>query len=424
MSSVLQLLLSRPPLAWLDITVEEARGLAKGGAFSKTNTYCVIQCGGDVHSTACKKNTTTPSWKEKITFRVTDLSHHALLKIYLYNKGMREDSLIGLVEVRLQKLFDQQPKEEWLPLFPSANNLNTKHKQVGEVRVSMQLVLTSQAKEVKLKKKPVFILEAMVKSLTANGELAAKDSGQGVEESNSNSSNATPSSPDSPKVDRSSADVSDPSSSPSELVLLNNLGGITCLSIPTRMNTCDILLFSSKHALSYATKLLTHSKWDHVGLVINFRGVLTLLESTYGSGVQINHLDDRLKNFIEKGTRVGVRRLQTPLTADQKETLVYFIHDMLGRPYEKNLLELVRAVGVSGKENPGSSKKEDLSSVFCSELVAAALQKIGLLSTAWPANEYAPADFASSAIDNRLMKCVYSPVQVFGRRIPFENGSR
>jgi len=53
--------------------------------------------------------------------------------------------------VRLQKLFDQQTKEEWLPLFPSNSNLN--HKQVGEVRVSMQLILTSQAKEVKLKKK-------------------------------------------------------------------------------------------------------------------------------------------------------------------------------------------------------------------------------------------------------------------------------
>lgn len=419
MSSVLQLLLSRPPLAWLEIIVEEAKGLSKGGAFSKPNTYCVVQCGADAHRTGSRKNTTSPSWKEKLTFRVMDLSHHALLKIYLYNKGMREDSLIGLVEVRLQKLFDQQPKEEWLPLFPSNSNLNTNHKQVGEVRVSMQLILTSQAKEVKLKKKPVFLLEAMVNTLTANGELAGKDSAQGADDINGQLSL-----PDSPKTDRAEGGES----TPSELVLMNELGGIACSSIPIRMNTCDIVLFSSKHALSYATKLLTHSKWDHVGLVINFKGVLTLLESTYGSGVQINHLDDRLKNFMERGTRIGVRRLQTAMTPEQKEALVYFIHDMLGRPYEKNLLELVRAVGSASKENSnntsGSKKDHDLSSVFCSELVAAALQKIGLLSSSMTSNEFAPADFAIATLDNRLVKCVYSSVQLFGRRVPFEAGSR
>jgi len=54
---------------------------------------------------------------------------------------------------------------------------------------------------------------------------------------------------------------------------------------------------------------------------------------------------------MERGTRIGVRRLQTVMTAEQKEALVYFIHDMLGRPYEKNLLELVRAVGSASKEN-------------------------------------------------------------------------
>jgi len=91
-----------------------------------------------------------------------------------------------------------------------------------------------------------------VNALTSNGELAGKDSPPGADDNGQQ----RPPSPDSPKVEH--ADGGEPSQS--ELVLLNDFGGIACSSIPVRMNTCDIVLFSSKHALSYATKLLTHSK--------------------------------------------------------------------------------------------------------------------------------------------------------------------
>jgi hypothetical protein len=38
--------------------------------------------------------------------------------------------------------------------------------------------------------------------------------------------------------------------------------------------------------------------------------------------------------------------------------------------------------------------KEDLSSLFCSELVAEAYQKMGLLTEQLPSNEYIPKDFS------------------------------
>lgn len=40
---------------------------------------------------------------------------------------------------------------------------------------------------------------------------------------------------------------------------------------------------------------------------------------------------------------------------------------------------------------------EDLSNMFCSELVAEAYQQIGLLADGLPSNEYVPGDFASTA---------------------------
>ncbi len=53
-------------------------------------------------------------------------------------------------------------------------------------------------------------------------------------------------------------------------------------------------------------------------------------------------------------------------------------------------MELVKAA----YDGPFGRNTEDLSSLFCSELVAEAYQRLGLLSEAKPANEYTPADFS------------------------------
>jgi hypothetical protein len=64
------------------------------------------------------------------------------------------------------------------------------------------------------------------------------------------------------------------------------------------------------------------------------------------------------------------------------------------RPYERSELELLKAA----YEGPlGQSKGEDLSSLFCSELVAEGYQAMELLPE-WPkglpSNEYIPLDFS------------------------------
>lgn len=67
-----------------------------------------------------------------------------------------------------------------------------------------------------------------------------------------------------------------------------------------------------------------------------------------------------------------------------------FRHEISGRPYETNKIELLKAAydGLFG------DNKEDLSSLFCSELIAEAYQKMGLLTEKLPSNEYIPKDFS------------------------------
>jgi hypothetical protein len=75
-----------------------------------------------------------------------------------------------------------------------------------------------------------------------------------------------------------------------------------------------------------------------------------------------------------------------------RAALLAFYQEARGRPYERNRLELFRSV----YDGPlGDNRKEDDTSFFCSELVAEAYQRMGLLPPNPPANEYTPHDFSS-----------------------------
>jgi len=58
------------------------------------------------------------------------------------------------------------------------------------------------------------------------------------------------------------------------------------------------------------------------------------------------------------------------------------------------MLELIR----SSWDGWGGLNKENLDSIFCSELVAEAYQRIGILNKRLPSNEYTPQDFSQERI--------------------------
>jgi hypothetical protein len=180
--------------------------------------------------------------------------------------------------------------------------------------------------------------------------------------------------------------------------------------IRTKIDTGDIFLFSGKGFISAGIKLLTKSKWSHLGMALRLPEYDTVLiwESTTlndlldvetgkaRKGVQLNLLSERIRTYDGK---VGYRKLIAHKTPGMLKELLDFRKEVKNRPYEKSELELIRSAydGYFGKN------KENLSSLFCSELVAEAYQRMNLLSEALPSNEYTPKDFA----ENLKMKTGY-----------------
>lgn len=90
------------------------------------------------------------------------------------------------------------------------------------------------------------------------------------------------------------------------------------------------------------------------------------------------------------------------------ETLMYLRNEFQGRPFEKDLFELVRAkVDFTDKYLPFFRTNEGpdaMDSIFCSELVSFAYIACGLLEPGKAASEYTPRDFSTKAAEPLNLK--------------------
>ncbi len=158
--------------------------------------------------------------------------------------------------------------------------------------------------------------------------------------------------------------------------------GIPSTIIPFRLDVGDIVLFSSSHFLSYGTKIFTRSKWDHVGVVVRWsNNTLRFLEAN-AEGVKLYRLDEKLLSALSE-CKIAIRRLYAERTDGLIDRLHDFIMKMKGRPFKGNVIDLAKAAGKSGT-------KEDMSSLFCSQLCAGAYKAMGLLSPDKQSTDYVP----------------------------------
>lgn len=196
------------------------------------------------------------------------------------------------------------------------------------------------------------------------------------------------------------------------------------------LDTGDIVLFSRKNVLMLLWQWLTGCRWTHVGMVIRSHDTQQVLlwEST-----TLNNLCDRFSGIAQAGVQavllsqrirtykgdVAFRKLDGQLDPQTRRRmygkLCSFRRAMQGRPFERNLAELLRAFfdiskerftsmcrrssGPNGRDKDtghDALQRRSWSSIFCSELVAGAYQKMGLLVEAdKEAKEYTPEDFSS-----------------------------
>ena len=175
-----------------------------------------------------------------------------------------------------------------------------------------------------------------------------------------------------------------------------------------KLKTGDVVLFSGKGGISAGIKWATLSRWSHVGMIVVLPeyDFVTVWESTTLSsivdldtklphkGVQLVPFSSRIEGY---GGEVAVRQLDG-VTFDDGDikNLMLLRRKLAGKKYEQDKIELIKAA----YDGPLGRNSEDLTSLFCSELVAEAYQRLGLLSEDKPSNEYAPADFS----DKRQLK--------------------
>ena len=169
------------------------------------------------------------------------------------------------------------------------------------------------------------------------------------------------------------------------------------------LDTGDIVLFRGQTLFSRLIQRATRSAWSHVAMVMRLpeydflalwesAGLGTVPDMRSGEiarGVQLVPLSERVRSCAGA---IAVRRLEgITLGITARESLMRLRGELRGRPYERSLVDLVRA----SYDGAGGANAQDLSSLFCSELVAEAYQRLGLLGDGVPSSEYTPADFAA-----------------------------
>jgi hypothetical protein len=164
----------------------------------------------------------------------------------------------------------------------------------------------------------------------------------------------------------------------------------------------DIVLFSGTTPASSLVQIPTNSKWSHIGIVYKEATEVSdviLLESTAEQGVKLTVLGDKIESY---NGDISLRHLNVNRTKSMKRALINLYIELKGRRYEspniQGLAELAKAGQDSLDKRGGHTlNQEDLSKVFCSELVAEAYQRMGLLSSTnpmYPSNEFTPKDFS------------------------------
>ena len=152
-------------------------------------------------------------------------------------------------------------------------------------------------------------------------------------------------------------------------------------AIRNQLQTGDLVLFSGETLFSLFIRIFTVSPYSHIGIVMIEEDV-RLWESAkraikdhkgkLKAGVRLTTLSDRIAGYEGE---VFIRQLNKKLEANAQTELRKIREELKNRPYERDTAELIKA----GWDGPFGGNTEDLSSIFCSELVAEAYQRVGLL---------------------------------------------
>lgn len=160
----------------------------------------------------------------------------------------------------------------------------------------------------------------------------------------------------------------------------------------TQFQNGDLIGFSGQGFVADGINLGSYGipRWDicHIGIVCEHEGVPYLWESSIvnndgpceitnatNSGVQARHIG----GTIQRPGKVWHYKLRTPLSSTETTVLQLKLLQLLGRPYD--LRGAIRSGGFLLRILGMLMHREDVSTLFCSEMVAHLLDEIKVFDT-------------------------------------------
>lgn len=162
------------------------------------------------------------------------------------------------------------------------------------------------------------------------------------------------------------------------------------------MSPGDIIAFGGNGFISDMIKFVTNGSVSHVGVILQtsiptLEGVFInqIIESTSigdgFAGVQINRMSDHIRDYDGD---IWCLPLTTRIKEDFDQGMFFsFMLDQVGKKYDAP-----QAIGSALDFIPDN--RENLDKLFCSELVAAAFEKVGIIKEI-NASEQTPADICN-----------------------------
>lgn len=163
-----------------------------------------------------------------------------------------------------------------------------------------------------------------------------------------------------------------------------------------KLSLWGVTLFAGSDIFSAAIKLVTDSKWSHVGLIFtDENGIKYSYESTGSASeiisqhvlpqVQIRLWNDVIAGYSGKAT--SRQFVFTDTTKNNPDVISSYVYNKIGTPYEKSIETLLKSIFRDNTSNEPAS-------VFCSEEAARVLMTLDYLDPSRVADNYLPKDFS------------------------------
>eukprot|EP01084_Bolivina_argentea_P157873 275093_1 len=170
--------------------------------------------------------------------------------------------------------------------------------------------------------------------------------------------------------------------------------------------TGDIIVERGKDTFNNAfVKASDILPWTHCGLVyVDEKNVVNIVEITWQYQFNISPIGPHFLKFMKPEDNVyfGHRSIDKELTNEEKEKFKKGIEALKDKKYDESIAQFgsgcdcCDCLPCCGEDCCGlgtQSKQERLEALFCSELVAEILQRVGIAKTDLVSDEFTPGDF-------------------------------